>query len=308
MRQSHPFLKIIVVVLVFIGFAVLLRMGTQSFRESEPRIAPKNSILQLELEGIILNGKRFLQTLRKHSKNENVKAILITVNSPGGVVGPSQEINAEIQRVRQERKIPVVCVSTGLMASGAYYSAVACDKIVVAPGALVGSIGVIMEFANLERLYDWAKIRRFAISTGKYKDSGSDYREMREDEKGLFQSMVNDVYVQFIRAIMDGRKGLLKDEVLESYADGRVFNGEKAVELGFADQVGYYEDALRLTAELAGLGEDYELFQPPKPRRSFWDLSEEERDPINAMSEVAKDLLKLKTMNQPLYLMPGTWD
>jgi protease-4 len=137
------------------------------------------------------------------------------------------------------------------MASGAYYSAVGADKIVVAPGAMVGSIGVIMEFANLEKLYDWAKISRFTINTGKYKDSGAEYRSMRDDEKELFQNMINEVWGQFKAAVAEGRN--LKPEEVEPYADGRVFTGDFAVKNGFADEVGTVGRAYELAADLAGI-------------------------------------------------------
>lgn len=307
MRQTHPIWKLATVLVIFVGFGALLRLGVKPFEEKEKKPAPKNSILHLELEGVIMNGKKFLSNLKKYGDEENVKAVLISINSPGGAVGPSQEINAEINRLRVEKKKPVICVSSGLMASGAYYSAVACDKIIVAPGALVGSIGVIMEFANLEKLYDWARVSRYSITSGRFKDSGAEYRPMREDERALFQDMINEVYSQFKEAVMKGRPQM-KEDVVTSHADGRVFNGKKAVELGFADEIGYYEDAVKVTAQAANLGDDYEIYEPPRSRRSLWDFGDDhERDPVNTLAEAAKDLMKLKMLNQPLYLMPGTW-
>jgi len=221
-----------------------------------------------------------------------------------------------LKRFKEETKKPIVCVSTGIIASGAYYSAVACDKIVVAPGALVGSIGVIMEFANLEKLYDWAKVSRYTITSGKFKDSGAEYRPMRDDERALFQEMIDEVYAQFKKTVMDSRK--LSDEVMKEYADGRVFTGAKAVEKGFADALGTYEDAVVLTAELAGLGKDYEIYEVPKRKRSILDLGDgAEDDPINSLfeshaggSSAVKEVLKtmkVDLLNQPLYLMPGSW-
>ncbi|MBX2988959.1 MAG: signal peptide peptidase SppA [Bdellovibrionaceae bacterium] len=305
---AKPWFRFLIVVLVFIGLASLLRFVGKGFEPMNTPSAPRNSILRLDLEGVIMNGKKFLQTLKDYSEDKNVKAIVININSPGGSVGPSQEINAALRRVREEHKIPVICSSSGLMASGAYYAAVACDKIVVSPGALVGSIGVIMEFANLEKLYDWAKVSRYSITSGKYKDSGAEYRPMREDERHLFQDLISEVYGQFTEAIVTGRPNLKKD-VLTEYADGRVFTGAKAVKLGFADAEGSFDDAVNMAAEAAGLEKDkYELFKAPKARSRWWSWASEDEDPINGFFSSMKGFLKLNTLNKPMYLMPGSWE
>lgn len=314
--------KLALVVLALIVLAVLLKVGRSRMdSDDNPGQIAKNSILHLDLSGVIFNGKKFLKHLKQFKGEDHIKAVLIQINSPGGAVGPSQEIFTEINRFKLEEKKPVICVTTGIMASGAYYSAVACDKIVVAPGALVGSIGVIMEFANLEKLYDWAKVSRYSITSGKFKDSGAEYRPMREEEKALFQSMINEVYAQFRKTVQDSRK--LSDEVLNQYADGRVFTGAKAVELGFADRVGTYEDAARWAAELAGLGTNYEIFEIPKKRRTLWDLGDgNEDDPLNSLfskwvaskdsttvqvGKLLQTAFPTELLNQPLYLMPGTF-
>ena len=321
--KGSLFKKLVVILLVFVGIGALLKMSGGFFGEPEKKVTSKNTILHLEMNGIILNGKKFLKNLKKYREDKKVKAVLISINSPGGAVGPSQEVYSEIKRVRDELKKPVICVSTGVMASGAYYSAMACDKIIVAPGALVGSIGVIMEFANIEKLYDWAKISRFSITSGKYKDSGAEYRSMREDEKALFQSMIDEVYGQFRTTVMTERK--LPEEVVTEYADGRVFTGATAVKMGFADKVGFFEDAVKIAAETANLGEDYELFEVPKKRMSIFDLGDTEReDDMNSLAEYSdllkskssgldmeaamKFVLRTKYLNQPLYLLPGTWE
>ncbi|WP_413575373.1 signal peptide peptidase SppA [Bdellovibrio sp. HCB290] len=331
MAQKNGFFKkLIIIILVFIGIGALLKAGSGMLGEQEKTLSAKNTILHLEMNGVILNGKRFLKNLKKYSEDNRVKAVVININSPGGSVGPSQEIYHEIKKVRDELKKPVVCVTTGVMASGAYYSAVACDKIVVAPGALVGSIGVIMEFANLEKLYDWAKVSRYSITSGKFKDSGAEYRPMREDEKNLFQNMINEVYAQFKGTVAKERK--LKDDVVSEYADGRVFTGATAVKVGFADQEGFFDDAVSLAAELAKLGKDYDVFEVPKKKMSIFDFGGREgEDDLNSLVEFAdvlkgkaaiaagitpgvnmesavKYLLRSQYLNQPLYMMPGYWE
>jgi protease-4 len=226
------------------------------------------------------------------------------------VVGPSQEIHDEILKTRETFKKPVVMVTNGMMASGAFYAAVAADKIVTAPGSMIGSIGVIMEFMNLEKLYDWAKVSRFSINTGKYKDSGAEYRAMRPDERAVFQSLINDVFEQFKEAVAAGRN--LQPEVVAKYADGRVFTGHQAVEMGFADQIGTIDDAYEVAADLADI-DDYEIFEIPKHRPGFLDMIQgPDDDNDDASSNLKKGLSALarfddhmRLQNQPLMIMPG---
>lgn len=311
--------------IAFIGLVVYRSYKT--YQEDETARLSRNEVLSLEINGVIMNGKKFLHALKKYSKDETVKAIVIDVNSPGGAVGPSQEIYYEILRTKRDTKKPIVCVSTGLMASGGYYAALACDKIVVAPGAMVGSIGVIMEFANLERLYDWAKIQRYTITSGKFKDSGSEYRPMRDDERALFQEMITEVYDQFRGTVAKARN--LPLDAVTQYADGRVMTGAKAVEIKFADAEGTYEDAVKMVARMAGLKEgDYKIFKPKKEKLTVWDILDfgnEEEDDLNTLAdlksvlsakvtsegvakELVKTVLKTKYLNQPLFLMPGYWE
>lgn len=314
MQKKNPWLMLLILLLVFGGILTLVLSFTVRpfFKERGLSVGSK-SILHLQLNGVIMDGKKLLKPLLKYREDDSIKAIVIEINSPGGVVGPSQEIYDEIRRAREEYKKPVVAVSTSVMASGAYYAAVAADKIMVAPGTMVGSIGVIMEFTNLEKLYDWAKVSRFSISTGKYKDSGAEYRPMRDDERALFQDMINDVYEQFVEAVAEGRE--MKPEAVKEYADGRVFTGRKAVELGFADDVGTLEDAFDLAAELSGLGDDYEVFEPPKVRPGLWDLLQGGEDEATTLlpwktadakvDAALNSLLRLELANKPLLLMPG---
>lgn len=322
MATKSPMKKFIVIVGVLVAVGFLLRWGFSDFmgNSDDEVITAKNTILHLDMRGVILNGKKFIKNLKKYQEDEHVKAIVVEINSPGGAVGASQALYEALKHVRDNLKKPVVCVSSGIVASGSYYASLGCNSLIVAPGSLIGSIGVIMEFANLEKLYDWAKISRFTITSGKYKDSGAEFREMREDEKLLFQSMIDEVYQQFRMAVKTERK--LSDEVLDQYADGRVFTGATAVKAGFADAVGLYDQAVEKAAELAGLGKDYKIFEIPPRKTTIFDLgSGEEEDPINSVTDLAdlvvkkkewsaeaiKTLLRTEYLNQPLYLMPGTW-
>lgn len=319
---------------LFIGFAVFLgyrgyKVATTSLPDSEEGSLSlgKNEILHLEINGVIMNGKKFLSNLKKYADEDAVKAIVIEINSPGGAVGPSQELFMEIKRAKEENNKPVICVSTGLIASGGYYAAMACDVLMVAPGTMIGSIGVIMEFANLEDLYSWAKVKRYTITSGKFKDSGSEYRAMRDDERKLFQDMIDEVYSQFRNTVAESRK--LDVSFVSQYADGRVMTGAKAVELKFADSIGTFEDAIRLAADKVGLKKDeYHVLRPGKGRPSFWSFiaDNNEEDDLNSITksdlqaavkgqlagqsveQALKSVFKLKTINQPMMIMPGFWE
>jgi protease-4 len=311
--KKNPWIILLVLVFIFGSLFVFL-MGSAAislFGDSNVRVTAKNSILHLKLEGVIMDGKKILKPLEKYAENKNIKAIVVEINSPGGVVGPSQEIYYELKRVREEQKKPIVAVSTGLMASGAYYAAVGADKIVVAPGALVGSIGVIMEFMNLEKLYDWAKVSRYSITTGKFKDSGAEYRPMREDERSLFQSLINDVWGQFKEAVATGRN--LKPEIVNQYADGRVFTGRQAVENGLADKTGTVQDAIQMAADMANISDNFELFEPPKAHKNILEMftggdDDEASSKLSGQVDRAiRSVLHADLANRPLFLMPGNW-
>jgi len=263
----------------------------------------KDSILYLNLDGVIYDVEDFLADLRKYSKKDNVKSVLVRINSPGGVVSPSQEIYQELVRVRDELKKPVVVFGDALVASGGYYSAIGASEIVVNSGTMMGSIGVIMQFSNLEKLYSWAKMDPFVIKSGKYKDSGASFREMRPDEKDLFQNMINEVYLQFRNAVIKERN--LSQDIMDKYADGRIFTGETAVKIGFADKLGGYNVALKTAAELGGLSvEDPSIFTPPPAKDEFLKTLLESKTSVSAK---AVDLLRPALYGKPLFLMPGTF-
>lgn len=295
----------VLILVIFIG-SLLAGVGGMmavfSGEEASPKVT-KSSILSLELDNVIIDGKDFLELLRKYRKDDRIKGVLIRINSPGGVVGPSQEIHDEIKRTREEFKKPVIAYCSAVAASGAYYAAVAADKIFTTPGCLMGSIGVLMEFINLEKLYDWAKIERYALTTGEYKNAGAEYKALTVGQRALFQEMLDDVLAQFKGAIVDGRK--MKPEFLDQYADGRIFTGRQGVKLGFADKVGSWDDARKELGEMTGLGNDVEVFKARK-RKGFFDFLEDASSE-SRMAKTAEKLLHLQLNAKPLFLMPGAF-
>lgn len=301
MKRFFGFLFSVIGILFLLAILVVIGGLFAAFNPPEERLS-KPSIMAVDLDGVILDGKDILELLRKYRKDDKVKGVLIRISSPGGVVGPSQELHDEIKRTREVYKKPVIAYCASVAASGAYYAAVAADKIYTTPGCMVGSIGALIEFVNLEKLYDWAKIQRYAVTTGKFKDAGAEYKPLSPEARALFQELLDDVLAQFKQAIVDGRK--MKPEFLNQYADGRVFTGAQAVKLGFADEVGSWDDARAALGEMAGLGNDPEVFKAKKPRpfsvQAWIDESSESK-----MSKILSQLTAIQTSGQPMFILPG---
>lgn len=195
--------------------------------------------------------EQWTRRIRLLSESKGVKALVLDINSPGGSVGAVQELYSQIQRVRKEKNIPVVCLFGDVAASGGYYIAAACDKIVAHPGTLTGSIGVIFSVSNLEGLFQKIGYKVDPIKSGKHKDIGSPARPMTAEERQLLQALIDDAYNQFLTAIINGRS--LKLEDVKPLADGRIFSGRQALDAKLVDKLGDSTDALELAGELGGI-------------------------------------------------------
>jgi protease-4 len=217
----------------------------------------------VELEGIILDVEDIVRELKSHRDNPLVRAVVVRINSPGGVVGPTQELFRAVQHLREAGK-PVVASLGAVAASGGYYVAVAADSIYANPGTLTGSIGVVMQMANLENLMKKVGVDYVVIKSGQFKDVGNISRPMTPEERRVLQALLDDVHRQFIDAVAEGRK-LDRGRVVQ-FADGRVFSGAQAKSLAMIDELGGLEEAINGAAKLAGLD------IPPRvilPRRRF---------------------------------------
>ncbi len=187
----------------------------------------------------------------KHAgEDPSVEAIILRINSPGGSAAASQELHKEICKARENDKIVVASMSD-VATSGGYYVACAADKIVANPGTITGSIGAIFSQLQYSELLEEYGIKANVIKSGKYKDIGSPLRNMTEEERQILQEMVDDIYIQFVRAVAEGRD-MNESEVLE-LADGRILTGRQAKELGLVDELGNFQDAVDLAAEMAGI-------------------------------------------------------
>ncbi len=222
-------------------------------------------IAVIELNEPILSSKEIVRQFRKYRENKSVKAILFRVDSPGGGVSASQEIYEEVKKTREEK--PVVVSMGSVAASGGYYVSCGASKIVANPGTLTGSIGVIFQFLHFNQLMEKIGVDASTFKTGKYKDIGSPFRPTTTDEKKFFDQLLADVYHQFVDVIVRERK-MERVKVLQ-YADGRVFTGRQALEYGFVDTLGTFEDAVSIAANLAGIEGKPRTIQEKK-RRSFF--------------------------------------
>lgn len=218
----------------------------------------KAHVAVLDVKGVILSSSSFLLDLKDLLDSSDVKSIVVRVNSPGGLVAPSQEIYQALRRADQ--KIPVLISMGSLAASGGYYIALGGRRIYANPGTLTASIGVIMEFMNSERLYQWARLERFALKSGKFKDIGSGYRAMRADEKELLNAMIQDIYQQFRGAVKE-RRGL-NDAELDMTTDGRVLTGSQALKAKLVDELKGFDEVLMEARKIANLPEDSPVLFP----------------------------------------------
>ena len=254
---------------IYIGVAVLFLVMGSSRRGGEGGQAlfgPRVAIV--ELEGMIAEVDDLVREVKAHRENPQVKAVVIRINSPGGVVGPTQELHQALVRVREAGK-PVVASLSSVAASGGYYTAVAADRIYANPGTLTGSIGVIMQMANVQDLFKKVGVDYVVVKAGQYKDLGNFSRSMTPEERRVLQTLLDDVHAQFIDAVAQGRK-LDRAEVVK-FADGRVFSGVQAKDLKMVDALGSLEDAVNEAAKLAGLAVPPAVIRPTK-RFSVFDL------------------------------------
>jgi protease-4 len=231
----------------------------------------------VEVEGTLLDSRFLLEQLKRYEDTDSVRGILLNINSPGGDVAVSQELYAEVRRLREEKGKVVVAYLSSVGASGAYYIACAADQIIANPGTVVGSIGVIAEWLNYSELFEWAKLSSIVFKSGEFKDTGNPTRELTTAEREYFQGLIDDMYVQFVEAVASGRN--LDIEEVRQFADGRVFTGREAKELKMIDKIGNLQDAVDLTAELAGVS--------GTPR-----LLEFRREPVTLLDVFTGDILR----------------
>ncbi len=211
----------------------------------------EDQIALIRIEGVIVGSEEITDILSRSNDDDHIKAILLRIDSPGGAVVPSQEIYDAVRKIRLAGKKKIITSMGTVAASGGYYIASASNYIMANPGTLTGSLGVIMEMANFEGLLQKVGVESVTIKAGANKDIGSPFRKMTKEEHLLFQTVLDDVHDQFIKAVADGRS--LSMEKVVPLADGRIFTGRQAQKVGLVDGIGNMEDAITKTAQMAGI-------------------------------------------------------
>jgi protease-4 len=281
MKQKRILIGVgVIVVLLIIFFSALYLIGRSAGTSS--RFAFGDKIAIVEIRGVIAQSSGVIDEIHQYLEDDGVKAIILRIDSPGGGVGPSQEIHREILKVKGKKKI--VTSMGSVAASGGYYIACASDLIVANPGTITGSIGVLMEFTNIEELFRKIGIKGVVLKSGEHKDIGSPFREMTPEEKRIIQEVIDNVHQQFIKAVAEGRK-LDRSKVTE-IADGRILTGEQAKQLGLVDQIGNLDDAIDATAKLVGIEGKPDILYPKK-KFSIWELLI--RETVSAVLETLQE-------------------
>jgi protease-4 len=241
----------------------------------------------IPIEGEILGSREAIEALHRYARNSSVKAMVMRINSPGGAIAPSQEIYEEIRNVRARSGKPIIASLDSVAASGGYYIASACDRIVANPGSITGSIGVILQWMETKDLLAWAKLKPETITSGAMKAAGSPYRDLSDPERAYFQSIVMQLHSQFVRAVAAGRKGKMSEADVSRIADGRVFTGEQALGLKLVDQLGNLDDAIRTAGKLGGISGKPGTIYPRKRSRGIFDvLTSDDSDTETAIGRI----------------------
>lgn len=227
-------------------------------------------IAVIPIEGVIGDDREVLEQIRHFRADGSIKGYVVAINSPGGSVGPSQSIYNELARLRDDEGVPVVASIGGVGASGGYYIALGADSIFALPGSLTGSIGVIMELPEIRELMDKVGVDMRVIKSAEHKDVGSMFREMSPGDSAVLNSLVQDVYDQFVEAVARERK--LPRQQLLPVADGRVLTGRQAQRSGLVDRMGNVQDAIATAGRMAGLGSDPKVAFPKEERPTILDV------------------------------------
>ncbi|MEO0268595.1 MAG: signal peptide peptidase SppA [candidate division WOR-3 bacterium] len=260
--------KRILIVILFSVFIILIYILSFLSIKTQKKEIVKGGVGILEVKDVLIDSKTYRKNLDYLKKRKDVKALLIYINSPGGGVVASQEIYYSIKKFKEEKNVPVLAYISAVGASGGYYVAISADKIMAAPGAITGSIGVIAEFPSFYELLEKIGIKFRVFKKGKFKDVGSPFRDISEEEKKYLEDLLDDVYRQFFKEVAIRRN--LDTLNLKEWAEGKIFTGRQAKKLGLIDTLGTYEDALLLAGKLAGIKEKPKEIRPPERRRGLF--------------------------------------
>ncbi len=276
-HREHSFriwgIVLLVLTLVVMGLLFIKLIGSERPSGSGSILGKKKDrIAVIEVTGPIMSSKGTISKIRQLDKTRNIAAVIVRINSPGGGVGPSQEIYEAIKFYREKHKDMKVVVSMGsVAASGGYWIAMACDKIYANAGTMTGSIGVLLELVNLKKLFHWMMVKRETLKAGKYKDVGNMARDMTPEERKLLESLLKEMHQQF-RDVVKSARGLT-DKDINVLAQGQVFTGKKAKSLKLIDELGGFTKVVEDLKTELNLSERVEIIYP-EPPKNFGDYLE----------------------------------
>ncbi len=266
--RQHPL--IMVMLLILLGAAVITIIaaavgGGMAGHGGFSDMGFGRRVGVVKVEGVIVDSRETIDQIERYLDDDSIAAVVLRVDSPGGVVGAAQEIHDEVKRLAARK--PVVVSMGSVAASGGYYIACPARKIFANQGTITGSIGVVMEITNLEGLFQWMKVKNVVIKSGEFKDAGSPYREMTPKERAYLQGIVDNLFLQFENAVAKGRN--LDLEKVHKLADGRVYTGLQAKDLGLVDEIGSMFDAIQEAGQEGGIKGKPRVVWPPRRRQGL---------------------------------------
>jgi protease-4 len=264
-KNRNPFLIWFIIGIIIIA-VIVFRIGASAGESGTFSFGDKVGVVSLE--GPIFTSEKVIYELNKMADRSDVRAIVFRINSPGGLVAPSQEIYEKIKNLN--RRIPIIVSVGNVAASGGYYAALESEKIVANRGSIIGSIGVILDYPVAVELLDKIGLRFETLTTGDLKDAGSPTRDVTEKDREFFRSVIDDLHNQFADAVAEGRA--IDRAAVDQLADGRILSGEQALAFGLIDTIGTYEDAIKIAGELAGIPGKPRTIQLRKESKSIFDL------------------------------------
>lgn len=265
--KKRPFLMAFLLVGCIFGFFFLSVLVIASFMGRPTAFPVGDKVAVLEVEGVIGSSRKLNERLIAFRDDPSVKAIVLRINSPGGGVGPAQEIYEEVRKTVRVK--PVVVSMGSVAASGGYYIAAPAQRILANPGTITGSIGVIMEFTNVQELLGKIGLKSNVVKSGELKDIGSSTRPMSDRDRQILQGLIDDVHQQFMTAIAEGRK--MDMNKVQALADGRIFSGNQALKLGLVDELGNLQDAIRIAGRLGGIEGEPAVVYPSDTKPGLFD-------------------------------------
>lgn len=275
-----------IIMVIFFGF--LMRQQSSGNTASLSALGGARVGL-IDVIGPIYDARNWCREIDDFRRDNQVRAIVIRIDSPGGGVAASQELYTAIRRAREKK--PVVVSMGGVAASGGFYAAIGADTIVANPGTTTGSIGVLLELTRFHELLDRIGIEAETITSGELKDAGSPFREMTSRERDYLQNYIDDAYDQFLKAVADERN--LELDSARELADGRIYTGQQAYEAGLIDVLGDQYEALKIAGNMCGLGDEPKIVRPVRRTRPL--------DLLDFLFEEMDESLAHRFLNRPAF-------